>query len=67
MTLKEITDTPFALPSEVLGILEENAKVVSFRKNELIIRNGDADVAFYFIRSGLARIFYTPSTPPQFA
>ncbi len=65
MTLKEITATPFALPEDVLAVLEENSRVVGFKKNELIIRAGDVDVPFYFIKSGLARIFYTPlSTPP---
>ncbi|GEM_PF-564724 len=66
MTLKEITATPFALPEDVLAVLEENSRVVGFKKNELIIRAGDVDVPFYFIKSGLARIFYTPlSTPPR--
>ncbi len=60
MTLKEITATPFALPEDVLAVLEENSRVVGFKKNELIIRAGDVDVPFYFIKSGLARIFYTP-------
>ncbi len=65
MTLKEITATPFALPEDVLAVLEDNSRVVGFKKNELIIRAGDVDVPFYFIKSGLARIFYTPlSTPP---
>ncbi len=64
MTLKEITDTPFALPPEILHILERNAKPASFKRNEPIIRSGDTDVAFYFIKSGIARIFYRhPASP----
>lgn len=65
MTLKEITDTPFALSSNILEILEENSKIVVFKKNELIIAAGDDNTDFYFLKSGLARIYYTLSTPPH--
>lgn len=58
MTLKAIMKVPFELSQNVLSILESHSEIVSFRKNEDIIKQGSEETEFYFIKSGLARIYY---------
>lgn len=60
MNLRCITREPFELPQEILDQLEENAEIVTFRKNETILPAGALDAPVYFLSAGLSRLYYPP-------
>lgn len=65
MNLRCITREPFELPQEVLDHLEQNAEIVTFRKNETILPAGALDAPIYFLSAGLSRLYYPAKNPDE--
>lgn len=61
MKLNDITKVPFELPQDVLEILQKNSEIVHFKKNANLIEKGVTVTTFYFLKSGLCRIYYPPT------
>lgn len=60
MNIRHLLRVPFELPAHIISVLEENSELVTFRKNQVMVRQGVVDDDLYIIASGLARIYYRP-------